>query len=206
MKGENRPWLKSEEELLSFFLNLHNFIVLFGLCKTPPAKFPKSHKDWFKYLGELTMNVGGFFFSPVEIQHCLLRASLSPPKIFAASKDLAYPQFAPDDSRLQFRLSRKEPLVNFGFSYPFKSSPQLKVYREESVYEELRKTAGMCLAGGKLEKSKGQLQLPGVMEMYEEDFAKEKTKEEFILFVRDLLPSEVAEKYKRLFEVWYVFY
>lgn len=64
----------------------------------------------------------------------------------------------------------------------------------------------MCLAAGKLEKGKGQLQLPGIVEMYEEDFAGEKTKEQFIEFIRDLLPSEVAEKYKRLFEVWYAFY
>jgi len=183
-------------------MNLHNFIVLFGLCKAPPAKFPKSAQEWIKYLKGLQMNVGGFFFNPLEIKHCLLRAALNIPKIYQANKDLTYPKYNEGDERLSFVYNKKNALINFGFSYPFKSSPRIKVYTYDKIYEQLKHTASFYLSKCKLEKSKTQLQLPGVIEMYEKDFID--TNEGLVNYIRTLLPSEMAEGYKKLFDSWYM--
>ena len=205
-EGENH-WLQTKIEKLTFFMNLHNFTILFGLCKSPPAKFPKSMQEWINYSRSLFIRVGLYTFNALEIHHAILRATLHIPKVFTTSKDLiqGYPRYAPSESKTYFLYLENKPLINFGIHFPFKSNPQLRVYTPDTIMAQLKLNAEQCLSSGKLAACKNKLQLPPIMEMYEEDFlGPDKQREVVIQFVKDHLPASVVSKNATLFATWYI--
>ncbi len=114
-------WLQADDQLLSFFINMHNFLILFSLCKTK-GRIPKNLAEWIAYSNSVAIKVGPFVFTALEIQHAVLRAGMGVPKIFATSGDLLqlFPRFDPSDPRFHFRYDKKEPLIDFVLYFPCK--------------------------------------------------------------------------------------
>jgi len=203
----SNQWLQGAAKNLAFFLNLHNFMILFALCKTPPSKFPKTMQDWALFSKSVIFRVGPYQFTAFEIQHTIIRAYMHLPKFITSHKELlaAMPQYSSSDFRNQFKFCKNEPLLNFGFYLPCKSSPPLRIYTPDNILAQLALNARDSLLSAKISGSKGTLKLPGIMEFYEEDFYGQGGKEEAILFVKKYLPSDISAKHSKLFSQWYFY-
>jgi len=189
--------LSTSEENTTFFLNLYNFTILFGLCKKPPKKFPKSIAEWDNYAKSLEVKVGRHIFSAFEIQHAILRACMGPPKNFDYDD---YPVYMVNDPKILLKSNRAEPLIDFGFYSPYKSSPPLTLFSVEHVTDELRQVAWKCIATKKFEENKKQLLLPGIMKDYEDDFFAKRDKKQFIEFLKSCIPEHLTSKYVDVFD------
>lgn len=175
-------------------------MIIYGLCKRPAVRLPQSLNDWAKYEAGLKFKVGPHIYTPLEVQHFIVRVNLGLP---AAFEDYLNSRIA--DEKFVFRYSKANPLVNFGFSFPFKSSPPLRIYLPDTIEEDLRETAGIFLARGKLMRGRSQLQLPGILDVYREDFAFMQDKRECITFVLNCLPEEFVMENKPFFAAWYLY-
>ena len=200
-KGENV--LKSLEENLVFFLNLHNFIILFALCKTPSAKFPKNIQEWAKYSESLTMKIDQFIFNPFEIQHGIIRACMGPASYFN-QLELVYPLYAAGDLKGLFKLGIKNPIINFGFYFPFVSNPPLKLFTPQNVMENLKQIVLESLKSAGFEKSKSEMNLPAIIKGYEEDFIHNGDRTELFKFLEFSLSDHKG--LKDIYEAWYLSY
>eukprot|EP00826_Nyctotherus_ovalis_P053203 TRINITY_DN6877_c0_g4_i1.p1 TRINITY_DN6877_c0_g4~~TRINITY_DN6877_c0_g4_i1.p1 ORF type:complete len:191 (-),score=28.73 TRINITY_DN6877_c0_g4_i1:128-700(-) len=169
-------------------------MIIYGLCKRPAMKLPQSLKDWAEYEAGLRFKIGQYIYTPLEVQHFIVRVNLGFPAAFEA-----YLKSRIADEKFVFRYSKANPLVNFGFSFPFKSSPPLRIYLPETIEEDLRETAGIFFLRGKLMKGKNRLQLPGILDVYEKDFAFMQDKKECITFVQNCLPEEFVMKNESFF-------
>ena len=201
-KGDEK-WLKTPCELLTFFLNLYNFMVLFSMCKSPQAKFPKTYKDWQKYLRTITFKVGPYFFSALEIQHSILRAGMGPPNIFDSIKEVEYPFLKSVDPRVLFKYPRRDVLVNFGFYSPHKSSPPLRVYNVNNAIEELKEVADQSFKDVKFAKNPKKLKFPGIIEFYQDEFYADVSMLKFKECIKSCLPESSAAQLDTLFASWY---
>ena len=110
----------TDKEKLPFFINLHNFLILFALCKDGKKPIPKTLLEWLNYKAEIAINVGRHSFTALEIEHAILRAHMCVPKIPSPYSDTLpyFVKFGPNDHRARFRFSRKEKYVNFAFFLP----------------------------------------------------------------------------------------
>jgi hypothetical protein len=77
-------WLGDEQQKIAFFLNLHNFLILFALCKHRAQ--PKSLLEWVQFKEEVAVNVGRLVFSALDIEVDILKTPLVlPTKCFGTS-------------------------------------------------------------------------------------------------------------------------
>jgi len=172
-------------------------MILFGLCKERIHKIPQSLEDWAKYEATLKFKVGPYIYTPLEVQHLIIRCGLHLPSFLING-----PYFTShvDDPKFNFKSLKVNPLVNFGLSFPYKSSPPLRVYVRETLEENLKESAGILLTRSKLIKNKNQLQLPAIFELYKEDFSI--ITNDCIDFVTSCLPEEFLSKNKALLAAW----
>lgn len=198
IKEKRNNWLKEYKERTIFFLNLHNFTILYGLCKSSPSAFPCSEYDWDKYSRSINIMVAGQLFTPFEIKYFIVRAALCLPKNY----DLSYgfPSYKLDDPKAELKCSKEEPLLNFGFYYPYKSNPFLKIFTPASFMSDLIKIARLCLVTSSYSNIK--LILPGIMESYEEDFFESKMNKKFMSILQESLFYKTSLNFGAFIAKW----
>eukprot|EP00826_Nyctotherus_ovalis_P033158 TRINITY_DN26757_c0_g1_i1.p1 TRINITY_DN26757_c0_g1~~TRINITY_DN26757_c0_g1_i1.p1 ORF type:complete len:193 (-),score=39.70 TRINITY_DN26757_c0_g1_i1:42-620(-) len=182
---------------MAFLLNLHNFTILYGLCISPPHKFPQSAKDWANYSKSLRVKVADYTFTPYEIQHSLLRVSMTPPDDPEFAKE--YLKKMPQDLKARFKCAKPEALINFGFYYPYQSSPFLNIFTAENLPKKLAEIAQLCLVSCKYNPHESKLTLPGFISLYKEDFLLNKYNKNFITLLKSCLFESTDSKYCLLY-------
>ena len=178
-------------------------MVLFGLCKKPPKEFPKSYMDWMMYNNTIKFKVGDLIFTPTEIQHSLLRATMHLPTCLKSFKE--YPNYELGNPKGSFKYPIPNPLINFGFYLPFQSNPNLKVFSAENVMEELKEIAKQCFDESEFIKRSKKLNLPAIIEIFDGEFNKKKPREVFMNQIKKCLPQSYIEKYNEKLLTEYVF-
>jgi hypothetical protein len=197
----DNSWIKDKKTLISFFFNLHNFTILYGLCIAPPKTYPTSAQNWVDYSKSIKIKVADYFFTPYEIQHSLLRASMTPPDdpYFV----MEYPSNMLTDPKASFKCSKAEPLINFGFYYPYKSSPPLKIFRNEKLIQELAEVAKAALDNCSLNPITNQITFPPIIALYKEDFLSERCNKNFMVVLKAKLFGNAAIKHDKKIAKWY---
>ena len=142
------------------------------------------------------MKVGDLIFNPFEIQYALLRASMGPPLSFYLLNEEC-PIYKSDDLKSKFKLSIKDPLINFGFYFPYVSNPQVEIFKPTIVMEILKKKAKNLILKVNHEKSK-QILIPGIIKKYESDFIYKNDREILI----DFLTKCLEDEHHRIIEYW----
>ena len=193
----------NNKERLAFFLNLHNFAILCGLCKIPLAQLPKNELNWKIFANKCKIKVGEFVLSALEIKNIILRAFISIPEGYIEHTRIKYPSFNLGDPRRNLMFNEYIPLVNFGLYYPYKSSPPLMIYTSSHVIEELETIAGKFLFASKFKEEKEFISLPGIFKIYEDDFIKDP--DNFIDLINQIIPSEYVAQYEDLESLLYIF-
>ncbi len=113
-------WLTSDHDRLSFFINLHNFLVLFALCRDGRKPLPKTQLEWLNCELSTVIKVGGFFLTVLEIQHAILRSVMASPRMPSPYSDSLpyFDKFGFGDRRANFRYTRKEKYIDFALYLP----------------------------------------------------------------------------------------
>lgn len=143
------------------------------------------------------MKVDSHVFTALEMQHAIVRACMGPPKDFDFDEN--YPVYMVNDPKGLLKCCKPEPLVNFGFYFPFKSAPPLTFFTVECVTNELRQVLWNCLLRTKF-KSKKQLTLPGIMREYEDDFLTGRDRDQFVELLKSCVPEHLGSKYLNILD------
>ena len=178
-------------------------MILFGLCKKTDIKIQKNYKDWIKYTQSIALKVGPFTFTALEIQHAILRAAMGLPKDFDSISDIEYPFYTVKNPKSAFKYPKIEPVINFGFYSPYKSSPSLIVYSSWNVISELKQNAEKSFSDIKFGSNIKKLKFPAVIETYEEDFCSGVSITKFKECIAKCLSTDFFQNHKHVFDSLY---
>jgi len=196
-KGKEEKWLQTNEDKLCFFLNLHNFLVLFALCKDGSKPLPKTQLEWTNYLKSIYIKVGPHILAAHEIEHAILRSFMNMPKMPCPYIDqhVMFPKFSHEDPKSELIYPRKEVLINFAIYIPTKSAPNLRIYKPGKIMTQMKDNATKFLLKHiKEAKSvRSSIILPTIFEWYEADFIRGNDyKDDILFFAANCLPKDSA--------------
>ncbi|CAI7875073.1 unnamed protein product [Closterium sp. NIES-53] len=114
--------------------------------------------------------IAGLPFSILAIEHCILRAASFQPALAGL---LPVQRYRRGDVRYSLALDRPEPLVTFALSCGCASAPPVRVYRPDTVHEQLKAAAQDYIrANVNLHPGSGKILLPKLLHWYSKDFAR----------------------------------
>ncbi|KAH6821320.1 hypothetical protein C2S53_006151 [Perilla frutescens var. hirtella] len=127
------PMKMRREEKLAFWINIHNALVMHAYLAYGTRQYLKSTS-----IVKAAYNVGGHCVNAYDIQSSILgiRSHYSAPwlqTLLSPGKKLR-----PGSGRHALAIEYPEPLVHFALSSGAYSDPAVRVYRANSVFEELK--------------------------------------------------------------------
>lgn len=127
LRDYNLNLLTDNRERLAFWINLYNTIVVDGIAALGIKETVKEVSHFFSVI---RYQIGGFSFSPNDIEHGILRAN---------AKRTLHPfrQFHPLDRRKQFCLDTVDPRIHFALVCGSRSCPPVKYYTPDKIDDEL---------------------------------------------------------------------
>jgi len=155
----------SEAERLACCLNLYHLLIQHAIIVLGP---PVSTLHWLSYYSVIAYQTRDDIFSLAELEHCVLRASLSPPSNFVFK--LAIPK-----AKFQWALTSTDWRINFALNCgSICNPPGIFIYTPASVHEQLDE-ASRYFISRKVQllgdKATGTtLILPRMMSWYRRDF------------------------------------
>ena len=154
--------LRTRAERLAFWINLYNVIVVHAVIE---LGIRDSIKEVWGFFRRVRYQVGGFFFSPDDIEHGILRGNRRPPNALARP-------FAADDPRLRHVVHPLDPRLHFTLVCASSSCPPIAVYTAEELEAQLTIAAETFLnAGGAVvDRTREQVSLSRIFHWYAADF------------------------------------
>jgi hypothetical protein len=123
--------LKNESEKLAFWINLYNTIVVDGIIA---IGIKKSIKEVAGFFSKIKYVIGGYAFSPDDIEHGILRANRRLPL-------KPFNQFGPFNPKKKFSLKKLDPRIHFALVCGSRSCAPIQYYTPEKIDEELETAA-----------------------------------------------------------------
>ncbi len=120
-------FLKDEDETMAFWINLYNTIVVDGILA---LDIKSSVREVMGFFSRIKYIIGGYKFSPDDIEHGILRANARPPLGL-------FSQFSPFDARRRYTLKNVDPRIHFALVCGSRSCAPIKFYTPEGINEEL---------------------------------------------------------------------
>jgi hypothetical protein len=127
LRGYDINLLKDENQRLAFWINLYNTIVVDGIIA---LGIKSSVKGVFGFFTRIKYIIGGYRFSPDDIEHGILRANSRHPWH-------PFRQFGPFEKKKNFSLEKKDPRIQFALVCGSRSCAPIKFYTPEKIDEEL---------------------------------------------------------------------
>ncbi|CAN8269435.1 unnamed protein product [Cochlearia groenlandica] len=160
--------LSTNDEKLTFFLNLYNAMVIHALVKIGRPEGIIARRSFFT---DFQYVVGGYSFSLSSIRNDILRGGRKPLYSFITP-------FTQGNTRPEFGLQKLNPLVHFGLCDGTKSSPMVRFYTPQGVEAELKRAARDFFKNGAIEivLDKRVINLSRIIKWYKEDFGHEEKK------------------------------
>jgi hypothetical protein len=123
--------LKNESEKLAFWINLYNTIVVDGIIA---IGIKKSIKEVAGFFSKIKYVIGGYAFSPDDIEHGILRANRRLPL-------KPFNQFGRFNPKKKFSLKKLDPRIHFALVCGSRSCAPIQYYTPEKIDEELETAA-----------------------------------------------------------------
>ena len=179
-------------ETLCFYLNLHNFMVLYALLVS--KEVPNSAIEWHKFLSSVCFIVGEERMTPILIQQMLLNTQFNS-QAHELSLYTAIEQ-AMEHPLLKYALLPVPPvhLAHFGLYIPAKFSTGLRVYTPKSVDKQLEEQARVSCSHVRVDLSRKEAFLPAIFHI--KDFGSD---DKVLHLVKKALKGQ--EQYKPLKEL-----
>ena len=184
---------------MSFFVNLYNFLILYGLCKHRSVNLPKTQLEWINFEKSVPVKIENFVITPFEIKYAILRDKMPDPNIPNPYLDgvTVYEKFESSDQRYYFTYRKNEPLINFALWIPTRSSPSLRIYNPGKIFEEMKENCSKYLDKTfQISSDKSTLILPSIFDWYKNDFIKGGDKSKYIFFLENNLKANSLKKLK----------
>lgn len=123
--------LKDERDKLAFWINLYNSIVVDGIIA---LGIRSSVKEVMGFFSKIKYEIGGYGFSPDDMEHGVLRGNSRPPGV-------PFRQFGLLDPRRKLALRELDLRVHFALVCGSRSCAPIKFYTPENIHEELERAA-----------------------------------------------------------------
>ncbi len=127
LRGFDLTLLKGETEKLAFWINLYNTIVVDGIIEN---RVKESVKEVIGFFSRIKYIIGGYSFSPDDIEHGVLRANSRKPS-------RVWKQFGLLNAKRKFSLRHIDPRIHFALVCGSRSCAPIKYYTSEGIYDEL---------------------------------------------------------------------
>ncbi len=119
--------LKEENEIMAFWINLYNTIVVDGIID---LGIKRSVKEVTGFFSMIKYNIGGINFSPDDIEHGILRGNARHPV-------RRLKQFKSFDKRKAFCIKKVDPRIHFALTCGSRSCAPIKFYTAEDIADAL---------------------------------------------------------------------
>jgi hypothetical protein len=127
LRGLDLSLLTSENEKLAFWINLYNTIIVDGIIA---SGVKNSVQEVAGFFSKIKYMIGGYGFSPDDIEHGILRANRRKPMRL-------WKQFGPANPKRKFSLLRLDSRIHFALVCGSRSCAPIKYYTHEGIDEEL---------------------------------------------------------------------
>ncbi|CAM9822324.1 unnamed protein product [Phaeothamnion confervicola] len=148
--------------LLALVLNLYHLMICHAYFVLGP---PSSPLRWASYFCNVSYECGGDVFSLAELEHCIIRACMTPPRQFLS-------KFVVPTAEYSFALRRPEPRTNFVLNCGSVSGvPGVIVFRPDAVDAQLDQMSAYYLRETvEVNLAKKVVTLPKMLSWYTNDF------------------------------------
>jgi len=123
--------LKTREQRLAFWINIYNTAVIHGVIE---LGLKRSVKEFPRFFGRVTYEIGGFRFTLNEMEHGILRGNRRYPYRILRP-------FCKKDARLEFAIIPLDPRIHFALVCGARSCPPIGFYEAEQIDFQLQLAA-----------------------------------------------------------------
>jgi hypothetical protein len=178
--------LLGHREKIAFWVNLYNTIVVDGIVK---LGIKQSVKEVPGFFSSVKYDIGGYLFSPDDIEHGILRGNKRP--WFHPFK-----QFGLRDKRRKWVILPMDSRVHFALVCGSRSCAPIEFYDSHKIYDQLNEAATSFVNSSEVVvlPEEGKLMLSEIFHWYESDFG---GKSGVIDFIFDYLADEKARDFLR---------
>ena len=188
--------LLSNDQKMSFFINLYNVLILHANCIIGfPDNNTESRTLFFRGNTGALYNIGGFNFSPDDIEHGILRANKHHPS--GGQHGDTY--FAVNDLRSKLALPKLDPRIHFILNCGATSCPPIRVCGDDP--EKVLKSAAISYLKSneiKVDLNNKTIIMPKLLLWYGDDFGK--NIQERLESILNMLPEEDCVNIKKVLE------
>lgn len=150
-----------------FFINIYNALTIHGLVQQ--STLPDSVLKIQHFFKTVAYKIGGFTFTPDDIEHGILRGNKSHP---ASIK----PQFDGKDPRVKLAMKSCDPRLHFALVCGAKGCPAISVYTEENLDKALdAATRTYCQAEVEMRTQTNEIMMSRLFQWYSQDFGQTDT-------------------------------
>ncbi|GAX62543.1 hypothetical protein SCALIN_C34_0094 [Candidatus Scalindua japonica] len=178
--------LLGHREKIAFWVNLYNTIVVDGITK---LGIRQSVKEVPGFFSSVKYDIGGYLFSPDDIEHGILRGNKRP--WFRPFK-----QFGHRDKRRKWVILPEDPRIHFAMVCGSRSCPPIDYYDSKKIYDQLSEAAMSFVNSSEVVvlPEQDKIMLSEIFRWYESDFG---GRSGVIDFIFDYLAEEKTREFLR---------
>jgi hypothetical protein len=164
--------LLSDKEKLSFWINLYNTIVVDGIIE---IGIHRSVKEAIGFFSRIQYLIGGYAYSPDDIEHGILRANQRKPSRL-------WRQFGPFNPKKVFSLTSVDPRIHLALVCGSRSCAPIQYYTPEGISDELEIAAGNFINSSEviIIPEEERVLISSIFDWYQDDFGGRKGVIDFI--------------------------
>ncbi|KAH9532976.1 hypothetical protein CY35_18G027300 [Sphagnum magellanicum] len=163
------PKKLNHEQRMAFWINVYNSLLLHAYLVYGA---PKNHSKRTSLMSKATYIVGDYQYSPLAIEHSILRANSYRPSL---SSLLPVHKYKKNDERLASVLEQAEPLISFALACGTRSSPAVRIYTSTNIKAELEAACQDFLVASVGVSRQKHVLIPKILHWYARDFSHDAT-------------------------------
>jgi GH15 family glucan-1,4-alpha-glucosidase len=154
--------LENDEEKKAFWINIYNILIIHGVIE---FNVHNSVLEIINFFGRIGYNIGGYFFSPDDIEHGILRKNRPLPF-------LPFKPYSDSDPRKNFMVESFDPRIHFALVCAASSCPPVEFYDAALIDRQLDMAARSFINRGgiEIEPASGTLWMSAIFSWYSGDF------------------------------------
>ena len=172
--------LRGRKQRLAFWINLYNTMIVHGVVTLGIKESVREKRGFFD---RIKYDIGGYLFSPNDIEHGILRENRRIPNHLRRA-------FAREDPRHQFIVSPMDVRIHFALVCGSQSCPPIGFYSAEEIDKQLDLATRSFINSGevRIDPERRILRVSRIFKWYRADFGTRENLTGFIL--RHLDPGE----------------